>query len=792
MKTEIYAELNSEGMLQPVFEGLQVKAEFRETLAITTITQSYRNAGPKNIEAVYTFPLPLDAVLLEMIVSLGDKTLKGTVLAKQEAEEKYEEAITDGDAPVMLQNPQPGVFTMNVGNLLPGERARITISYGMFARWQGDSLRYHLPTTIAPRYGSAERAGLETQQEPETSIQLDNLFAFEMKVCGSMAGMAIESPSHTIAVERDTNGRECSIQLVRKSAFMDRDLIIAVRNDKKLAATALIEKDGDEYLLWGSFQPQFGLSEDSSPRSIKIVVDCSGSMGGDSIAQARDALLRVMDELRPQDWFNIVAFGDRATPLFNAQVKADKESISYARGFLEKMDADMGGTEIGSALEMAVRLRCPDKIQQDVLLITDGEIWEWENIVAKAIKSKHRFFTVGVGSSVSEAFVRNLAERTGGACELVSPNENMAERIHRHFKRIGTPCSANNEIGWPTQPLRVFPEILPPVYDGDTISLFAWFSEQPAGEARLKVSLQDGSAKVFAAVATNAVENREDAIISRMVAALRLREITDSKIGQDLAIKYQLVSRWTNYLAIVEREEGDKADTLPELHKVQQMLAAGWGGTGTISNALYSVAQPAAPLYSIKYCLSRSNRAAAASDAYDMPRFSRKIVNSEPSNVRRFSNSLNLIDQDDSVGSCFQDNDQWLWEESRTYRMESFIDHLNTLLASGSIPKIIHLPLLPDGIKTVLILLVDEGFDEVTVVTVFLHHLAESVTGVKLLRQSKRVISKEYKELRVDNQILETIRGRLKIDIIESEYDEDQYDVPTFLRNDVDFIRAIS
>ena len=53
MKTEIYAELKGEGKLQPVFEGLQVKAELRETLAITTITQSYRNAGSKNIEAVY-------------------------------------------------------------------------------------------------------------------------------------------------------------------------------------------------------------------------------------------------------------------------------------------------------------------------------------------------------------------------------------------------------------------------------------------------------------------------------------------------------------------------------------------------------------------------------------------------------------------------------------------------------------------------------------------------------------------------------------------------------------------
>ena len=748
MKTEIYAELKGEGKLQPVFEGLQVKAELRETLAITTITQSYRNAGSKNIEAVYTFPLPLDAVLLEMTVTLGDKTLKGTVLPKQEAEEKYEEAITDGDAPVMLQNPQPGVYTMNVGNLLPGEKAQITISYAMFARWQGDSLRYHLPTTIAPRYGSAEHAGIEQHQEPETSILVDNLFAFEMKVCGTLAGMAIESPSHSISVERDVNARDCSIQLVRKSAFMDRDLIITVRNDNKVAATARIERDGDEYLLWGSFQPQFGLTEDTAPRSIKIVVDCSGSMGGDSIAQARAAMLRVLDELRPQDWFNIVAFGDRATPLFNAQAKADKESISYARGFLKKLDADMVGTEIGSALEMAVRLRCSEKIQQDVLLITDGEIWEWEKVVAKAVKSKHRFFTVGVGSSVSEAFVRNLAERTGGACELVSPTENMAERIHRHFKRIGTPCSADNEIIWPTHPLYTFPEKLPPVYDGDTVNLFAWFSEPPTGEIRLKVSLADGSTRVFDAVATNVSDKQEDAIISRMVAAIRLREITNSKVGQDLAIKYQLVSRWTNYLAIVEREEGDKADTLPELHKVQQMLAAGWGGTGIVCGQA-------------TFCLAP----APASDAWDMPCFLRKSADSGSTTVNSFSNKLHPIDQvSDSSGSYFQDNDQWLWEGSRSDTMENFIELLNTALTSGSIPITIHIPLLPAGIETVLAILVDEGIDEKTVVTAFLHCLAGSAAGDKLSRQAKRVIAKAFKELSVDSQTIEKIEERLKIE----------------------------
>jgi Ca-activated chloride channel family protein len=755
MKTEIYAELKGEGKLQPVFEGLQVKAELRETLAITTITQSYRNTGSKNIEAIYTFPLPLDAVLLEMIVTLGDKTLKGTVLPKQEAEEKYEEAITDGDAPVMLQNPQPGVYIMNVGNLLPGERAQITISYGMFARWQGDSLRYHLPTTIAPRYGSAEQAGLESHQEPETSLLAEYLFAFELKVCGVLAGMTIASPSHEIAIERNAEGKESMVGLVRKTAFMDRDLIITIKKTHQQTTAALMERDGDEFLVWASFQPQSDLAEDAAACSIKIVVDCSGSMGGDSIAQARLALLRVLDELRPQDWFNVVAFGCTATPLFNSQTKADSESLAYARGFLKKLDANMGGTEIGTALEMAARLRCPEQIQQDVLLITDGEIWEWEKVVSKAVKSKHRFFTVGVGSSVSEAFVRTLADRTGGACELVSPNENMADRIHRHFKRIGTPRSSGSEVVWPVKPIRFFPEVLPNIYDGDTCNLFAWFAEAPVGEIQLKVSLPDNSERVLTSGIGQSDNDGQDAIVSRMAAALKLREITEEKAGQVLAVKYQLVSRWTNYLAIVVRKEDDNAKNLPELHKVQQMLAAGWGAFGS---TLYSASDSG-----IRFCRSSQS----VDIAYDMPTLLRKSC----------CDALVTEKSTTLYQSAPPPHDNWLWDDHYD-EMERFIELLDMTLTTSAMPTTIHFPLLPAEIESILERLVDEGFDERTVVTVFLHHLAGSAAGSGLSRQAKRVIAKAHKELRLDRHIAERIEKRLK-----DGMDEDVFDIPTFLRN---------
>ncbi|MGD9685385.1 MAG: VIT domain-containing protein [Desulfobacter sp.] len=766
MSSETCAELKGSGNIQPVFEGVQVQAELHESLAITTITQSYRNAGMKNIEAVYTFPLPLDAVLLDMTITLGASTRKGTVLPKREAEEQYEEAITDGDAPVMLQNPQPGTYTMNVGNLLPGEHARITIRYGMFLRWQGDTLRYHLPTTIAPRYGSTERAGLEDYQKPETALLTDNLFAFELKANGLLAGMTIESPSHSIQVERSADGSMSRVVLTAKSAFMDRDLIITARKQDILAASAILAQDGDEWLVWGSFQPRFDQTEDATPRSIKIVVDCSGSMAGDSITQAREALLRVLDELRPQDWFNIIAFGSTATPLFNTQVRVTTESLAFARGYLRKLDADMGGTEIGNAINMAIGLRCQEQVPQDVLLVTDGEVWEWEQVVTGAQNAQHRFFTVGVGSAVSEAFVRTLAERTGGACELVSPNEEMAERIHRHFKRIASPCSGTNQVVWPIQPIKTFPEVVPAIFDGDTCNLFAWFAEPPSGDVRLRLSVPNSTEQVLTANTVQSIGG-EHSEIARMAAAVLLREIVNEQEGQELAMKYQLVSKWTNYLAIIERNQDAKSDTLPELHKVQQMLAAGWGGAGSVPHS--TSARASASVLSFGFC----------SKSIDIPTFIRD--RQRPAANRHVSCSVDSFDylimepavdnQHDTVPSA------WIWDCDEQLEVSRFVELLDTTLSAGIMPTTMTLPLLPQGILDLIHKMIEDGVSEKIVVTVFLYCLAASGAGRGLSRHSKRLIEKTYKQLQVDQQIAMTLEGLFRTSVAEASYE-----VPTYLR----------
>ena len=200
-----------------------------------------------------------------------------------------------------------------------------------------------------------------------------------------------------------------------------------------------------EAFALASFVPKLPVPGKLSPRSVKIVADCSGSMAGDSINQALQPINDILNQLRPEDYFNIIAFGSSHKAYFAEKKPTDQANITKVRRLLRSIEAVMGGTEMDQALRAVVQLP-GSAILQDVLLITDGEIWESDELIDTTKRANHRLFTIGVGSSVSEGFVRRLARETGGACELVVPHEQMTEKIVRHFKRIFLPRAENPAV----------------------------------------------------------------------------------------------------------------------------------------------------------------------------------------------------------------------------------------------------------------------------------------------------------------------------------------------------------
>lgn len=557
-----------------------VSAVLQDLLAEVTVSQTYRNDEATNIEAVYTFPLPLDAVLLDLAVEIGARRLKGTVVEKGRAEEQYEDALEAGDAAVMLEEAEPGLYTMNVGNLLPQEVAKITFRYAVVHRWAGERLRFFLPTTVAPRHG---RSSFAPHQEPEVSLTVENQFSLRVEICGALRDAQFACPSHDVAFRREQD--KVVISLAQERAVMDRDFILNVKTAQAARSVVLCGQDGEGIAALASFQPFFSGLQQPRPLNLAIVVDCSGSMSGDSMAQAKQALDGILEAMQPQDRVTIIAFGSTTRALARRTLACNQKNLDKAKRFAKSLDADMGGTEIGEALQAAYAA-LGEAESADIFLVTDGEVYDWQAVVRAAKQSGHRIFTVGVGSAVSEAFVRELAARTGGACELVSPCEGMAGRVVRHFARMRAPRARRVAFRWPEGAQGITPAQPGAVFEGDTVIACAQFNAAALNASVvLEVETEQGEVTALELpLAASASAQPEQSTVARLAAAERLKTL-DKAAGTETALRYQLVSPWSNWLVIAERPEGEKAQDLPTLRKVPHTLAAGWGGTASTQDS---------------------------------------------------------------------------------------------------------------------------------------------------------------------------------------------------------------
>jgi Ca-activated chloride channel homolog len=772
-----------------VLQQVQIQADLYETLAMVAATHHYINNGSANIEAVYTFPLPSDAVLLDMRLVVGDRNLIGQIIPKQQAEDRYEDAVAEGDLPAMLQNPSPGIYTLNIANIQPGERIMISFTYGLFLMSQGHDLRFTLPTTIAPRYGDPGKAGLVEHQVPETNFLAENRYSLTFVVHGQMASAAITSPSHDVRLEQMDN--TVRMLFTQSSAMMDRDFVLTIAAPDMNHSTLMWDRDGDSHLLWASFHPHLDMKCDAEARALVMVVDCSGSMAGDSIDQAKNAAKNILKSLQPQDYFNIVAFGSNHKSSFRRMKKVDRVNLVDAMDFIGNLQADMGGTELEKALKWALGHTCKNVSTQDILLITDGEVWNIDDVSNLATKGRRRIFSIGVGSSPAESLLKNLSARTGGACEFVFPGESMTEKILRHVSRIYSPRIKTVDIRWPSRSEKTFPETLQAVFDGDTVHVFGWFAGRlESGVVGLSLNLSEGQAMQISAGDIEISQNcKTPGLIARMAAARQLAEMIDTEAATELAVKHQLLSRYTHCLAIAVQAEGEKAQTLPELQRVTQMMAAGWGGCGRIETDLLS--------QRVDFSFVRDKKKPMGLRG----RLRDLTPTSAPLDMAVPMASMVFQREDFSPPATLEDSDQVLhifygnpYSEKRGLKNNCILLLLVEYLNRYDTNKDPELKLLRDHlppaavrafIDAMCIELSDANCSGDDILIVFLHLFLKSDYGNNLNRNMSRIIIKRFQQANISEEIVKQISGKIEPIFCQNsliDCDNEKLTTPSFLR----------
>ncbi|RGE42404.1 VWA domain-containing protein [Comamonas testosteroni] len=597
-----FAQCRSSGDHPLHFLGMHAQARLHGNLLDMHLHQRFRNPGQSNVEISYSCPLPWGAVLLAVDVRLNGQQLQGEVLPKAKAREQYEAALEEGNSSVLVSVNADGSLGMELGNLLAGEECEIHLHYSQVLLPAQGSLRCMLPTTMSPRYGDAVRdGGFEPHLAPQASPLVQYPFSAEIHIEGELAQALISSPSHRISTQLK-NG-SCVLRL-SESQYLDRDLVIQLDAlpSTSMASVACDLTQPEESVVMACLNTTLSQQE-LTPRAVQVqfLLDCSGSMHGDSIDSARSALLQMLKQLGAEDQFSLSKFGSEHQHCHARMVSMDSEQREHALNWARHLQADMGGTEMEAAVVSTLGMSGPGR--RDLLLITDGEVHAIDALIETARRKAQRIFIVGIGASPAEQHLRRLALATGGSCEFVAPGEDAQPAILRMFHRLRSPVLTRLHLELPPDVQLLSAQPLPLHAFADEQLLVhlhirgTWSSQQPL---QLSGHVDGAPEPLRLAHCLPQTIVDQDNSLARMAAhaliklqpdmasmATDLHPLSDEQ-QTELALRYQLITEHTHFVLVHERAEQDKPVDLPELVQVPHMLAAGWGGTGSVMAAASS------------------------------------------------------------------------------------------------------------------------------------------------------------------------------------------------------------
>jgi Ca-activated chloride channel family protein len=535
------------------------------------LTQQFENPTGETIEALYVFPLPPDAVVYAMEIRIGERRIVAEVREKEQARRIYTEAKEDGRKAALVAQYRPNLFRTSAANILPGESIEVELRFVQKAMRTGGEYRARFPLTIMPRYTPAGQEGI-----PVSNIQRHPTARVRVEIDDGSRLERIKTPFHSMRRSTDGNGRVL-LEPSHGTVLADRDFILNWKPARSAMPeiSTFVETRGDErYALIQLLPPAVDSSLGAGlPTETLFVIDVSSSMQGPSIDQARQALLRALARLRPEDRFNILRFNGDSVAYAAGFEAASAPALERARQWVAELEAT-GGTAIYPALARAMDMigQGSNGYASRVIFLTDGAVAN-EQEVLRAIAGRlgqTRLHTIGIGAAPNAYLMRKMAWHGRGICEFVATVEQADNRIETFFDRLERPVWTDLELRWDGVRVEgIAPGRLPDLHLDEPLVLSAKLSATSGGTLTVGGWSIDGWTERTVALDQTSVENhgialtwaraQVETLLDSLLEGADERTVRASVI--DLGLAFHLVTAYTSLVA-VEHYVGELSDGL--------------------------------------------------------------------------------------------------------------------------------------------------------------------------------------------------------------------------------------
>ena len=544
-----------------------VKAEISGFISRVVVTQQFQNPFKEKIEAVYTFPLPQNAAIDDMTMIVGERTVRGKILPREEARIVYEAAKSSGKAAALLDQQRPNIFTQQVANILPGEQVKITISYVETLSYVNGAYEFVFPMVVGPRY-IPRTVSDGVRITPKTGTRSGHDISLDVTLDAGLIIDNLSSKTHLVDIQRP-DIRSARLRLKENSTIPNKDFIlrydVATQAIQDAVLTHRSERGGFFTMI---LQPPERIAvADVTPKELVFVLDTSGSMHGFPIEKAKETMRLALDSLNPSDTFNLITFAGDTSILFPEPVPATGENLRKAQAFLSSHNG-AGGTEMMKAIEAALKPSDDQSHVRVVCFMTDGYVGNEMEIIAEVQRHPNaRVFAFGIGSAVNRFLLDKIAEAGRGDVEYVGLNDDGSAAARRFHERVRSPLLTDISIDWNGLAVAdVYPQRMPDLFSARPVVVTGRYTGPGRATIRLKGKMAGNDF-----VREIPVELPETMASHDVLAPLWARARVDDLMNQDfeamqsgnvrpnvkdtitqLGIEYRLMTQFTSFVAVEE------------------------------------------------------------------------------------------------------------------------------------------------------------------------------------------------------------------------------------------------
>jgi Ca-activated chloride channel homolog len=568
IRRPIHPPIHPHPIMRPIRSSYQIRsvdvmADVHDQAAKVRMSQVFENTGSVTLETQFLFPIPEDAAVSDLTLLYDGKELPGRLLDKDEARHVYEEIVRRQRDPALLEYMGHGLFQTSVFPIPAHAKRTVEIRYSQLLRKNGGLVDFLLP--------------LGTLKHTDHAIQSLNV-AFRLETAEPIK--TIYSPTHSVTFER-ADERHATCKLSLSNVQSPDDLRILCGTHAGAVGMSLVSfrpKDSEDGYFMLLASPELKAAQTAAaPKTIVIVIDRSGSMSGEKIAQAREAVKFLIHQLKPADTFNIIAY-DSEVEAFRPELQRVKpETTNAALSFAEGINAG-GGTNINAALTTALGMLVDPQRPSYLLFLTDGmptvgEQNELKIVAAaqQADKVHARIFNVGIGYDVNSRLLDRLSRELGGESVYIRPNENIETYVAAVAKSIDSPVLTDLDVKFdfdaPQSPgaalpvSRTYPRHLTDLFAGEQL---VWVGRyKTAGPVKLTLAGRIGDKRetfTFNGVLETHSVGDANSFVEKVWATRRIGELIDEidLHGQnqelvnelvELSKKHGIMTPYTSFLA---------------------------------------------------------------------------------------------------------------------------------------------------------------------------------------------------------------------------------------------------